>query len=334
MFRFPNISLPLAARFKDRKLSQFLRSAQSDQQGQIHIGPRQIYILPTRFGLMYATLVIAMLIGAINYANNLGYLLTFFLGAIGVITILHTWRNLLDLQLIIQPVSPVFAGQHFDINIQVVNLHKRSRGALQLAIKNSSSFTIKDIEADSEQVFNLPVKAESRGWLRIKQMVLSTQYPLGLFRAWVYINQPVEVLVYPKPADNWKVPRTAVYSLSAQGDKGIGADDFVAHRNYRLTDSPKQIDWKIFAREKGLMTKQFGGDRSERLWLSLELLPDTPLEIALNKLTRAVLDADADHFEYGLKLADQTIDISHGDKHRSSCLKALALFSLPDKNNG
>ena len=334
MFRFPEKPFFSAGISKAWNLNRFIRSAQYDQKGLINIGPRQIYILPTRFGLMFGTLVIAMLVGAINYANNLGYLLAFFLAGIGIVTILHTWRNLLDLQLAIEPVAPVFAGQHFELKFHISNFLKQPRGAVQLSIKELQNYVINEIPARQSQLFCLPLKIEARGWFKIERFVLSTQYPLGLFRAWVYINKPLEILVYPKPADNWSVPRTAVYSLSSQGDKGIGADDFVAHRNYRLSDSPKQIDWKIFAREKGLMTKQFGGDRSERLWLSFDLLPDTPLETVLCKLTRAVLDADANNLEYGLELPGKTISIAHGEKHKAACLKALSVFNQQDVTDG
>ncbi len=334
MFRFPEIPAFSTGISKAWNLKRFIRSAQHDRQGLIDIGPRQIYILPTRFGLMFGALVIAMLVGAINYANNLGYLLTFFLGGIGVVTIIHTWRNLLDLQLSIEPVAPVFASQNFEVKFHVTNFLKQPRGAVQLSVKDQQNYVINEIPAGQTCLFSIPLISEERGWLKIDRFVLSTQYPLGLFRAWVYISKPVEILVYPKPADSWSVPRTAVYSLSSQGDKGIGADDFVSHRNYRHSDSPKQIDWKIFAREKGLMTKQFGGDRSERLWLSFDLLSDTPVETVLCKLTRAILDADASNLEYGLKLPGQTIQIAHGDKHKADCLKALALFNRKDLPDG
>jgi len=316
-----------ASIIKRWNFKRFLRAAKLDKQGLITIGPRQIYILPTRFGIMFGTLVIAMLIGAINYANNLGYLLTFFLGAIGVLAMVHTWKNLLDLQVNIEPVTKaVFAGQSFQLAVNVSNPTKQFRGPIQIEERKSSSFDFQEIAPSSKQRFKLILKPESRGWFKVHQLVLSTQYPLGLLKAWVYINSPINILVYPQPADKWRVPNTAVYSLSTQGDKGIGADDFVAHRNYRFSDSPKQIDWKIFAREKGLMTKQFGGDRSERLWLTLDLLPDIPLEKALQKLTRAILDADSEKLEYGLRLPGKAIEISHGFKHKHDCLKALALF--------
>ena len=58
---------------------KFARHAQKSQDGFYYIQARKIYILPTRFGLMFATMVIVMLVGSIYYANNLGFMLTFFL---------------------------------------------------------------------------------------------------------------------------------------------------------------------------------------------------------------------------------------------------------------
>jgi len=316
------------SRFRDLRmnLQRFTRSAGQDRQGQISIGPRQIYILPTRFGSMYAVLVLALLIGSINYANNLGFLLTFFLTGIGIVTILHTWRNLLDLRISFETVKPVFAGQDVMINLLVENYHHRNRGAIIISRKNDSRYAVNEIDALSTARFSLPLPAGKRGIMHIDRLLVSTQYPLGLLTAWVYLDTSIEALIYPAPSPYWEIPPTTVYSLSAQGDRGLGADDFFAHRNYRVSDSPKHIDWKIFARERGLMTKQFGGDRSERLWLALDLLPDADLETAISKLTRALLDAEDNNIEYGLKLPGNTIAINHGSQHKADCLKALSLY--------
>jgi len=80
------------------------------------------------------------------------------------------------------------------------------------------------------------------------------------------------------------------------------------------------------------MTKQFGGDRNEQLWLSLDLLADEPLEKCLSMLTRAVIDADNETVEYGLKLPKQEISLGQGMQHRADCLRALALFGIKTAN--
>ena len=80
------------------------------------------------------------------------------------------------------------------------------------------------------------------------------------------------------------------------------------------------------------MTKQFGGDRNEQLWLSLDLLPDEPLERSLSMLTRAVIDAENESVEYGLKLPNQVLPLGQGMQHKADCLRALALFGILNHN--
>ena len=43
----------------------------------------RIYILPTQLGLAYAAMVFAMLVGGLNYGNNLGLAFAFLLAGVG-----------------------------------------------------------------------------------------------------------------------------------------------------------------------------------------------------------------------------------------------------------
>ena len=75
-----------------------LRCARGGTGQAAILGQRQIYILPTRYGVLFAGMLLAMLVGSLNYGSNLGFLYTFLLAGIGLSTILETWRNLLGLQ--------------------------------------------------------------------------------------------------------------------------------------------------------------------------------------------------------------------------------------------
>ncbi|MDD3450149.1 MAG: DUF58 domain-containing protein, partial [Gammaproteobacteria bacterium] len=70
----------------------------------------RIYILPTRQGLLFGALLVVMLLGAINYSNNLAFVLTFVLGGQAVVSILYTYRNLAGLRLRAGHHGEVFAG--------------------------------------------------------------------------------------------------------------------------------------------------------------------------------------------------------------------------------
>ncbi|MEW8428499.1 MAG: hypothetical protein G8D61_02195, partial [gamma proteobacterium symbiont of Ctena orbiculata] len=95
-------------------LQRLRRRAKPESRGRVRIVPRSIYILPTRQGMLLALLLLLMLAGSINYGSNLGHLMTFLLGGLWLVTILHTWRNLLGLSIQPGEAAPVFAGQTAD----------------------------------------------------------------------------------------------------------------------------------------------------------------------------------------------------------------------------
>ena len=92
---------------------------------------RQLYILPTRYGALYACMLLAMLSGAINYTLSLGFALTFLLAGLGLVAMLHAWRNLAGITLEIAKAEPVFAGEDARFEITASEHGGRPRYALQ-----------------------------------------------------------------------------------------------------------------------------------------------------------------------------------------------------------
>ena len=312
---------------KFRPLNRFLRLARADAEGRALIAPRRIYILPTGYGFTFALLLFLMLVGSINYANNLGFLLTFLLAGLGMVSMLHTWRNLLGLELQPGQAKPVFAGDEACFGIDLINRRRWPRPGIQIGFKGGEAAAA-DLEATDSSRLDLCTRANHRGRLALPRFTVTTRYPLGLFRAWVYVELDASCLIYPSPGSSMPPSEIPEYSRSQQGDKGVGADDFVGLRHYRPGDSPKHINWKAVAREQGVQTKLFGGDRSERRWLDWHSLEGSDEE-RLKQLCRGVLEAGDQQLEYGLRLPGKEIKPARGQPHRHECLTALALFGEP-----
>lgn len=306
-------------------LKRFRRQARQASQGKVRIAARSIYILPTRQGMLMALLLLLMLAGSINYGSNLGHLMTFLLGGIWLITIQHTWRNLLGLT--IQPVeaASVFAGQTADFTLRIMNDNATSRFGVTVKTRVQPGANV-DITADSAEKVHIPVKTQQRGLLQIPEIIIQTTYPLGLFRAWSYAQLEQRCLIYPRPAEQGEPPTSAIYSHSDTGDRGVGADDFIGLRSYRVGDSPRQIDWKAQARERGLQSKQFGGDRCEQVRLDWDLLIEHDIEYRLSLLCRFVLQAEEREQSYSLKMPDEMIPTGSGPLHQQRCLSLLACY--------
>ncbi|MES9992580.1 MAG: DUF58 domain-containing protein [Candidatus Thiodiazotropha sp.] len=323
----------MAAFALTNRLQQLRRRAKPESRGKLRVAPRSIYILPTRQGMLLALLLLLMLAGSINYGSNLGHLMTFLLGGIWLITILHTWRNLLGLTIQPGEAASVFAGQTADFTLRVVNNSKTNRYGIALSAMRQPGGTV-DIAADCGAELHIPVNTQHRGILPIPEITIHTTFPFGLFRAWSYAQLDLSCLVYPKPAAQGEPPTKAIYNHSDSGDRGVGADDFIGLRSYRLGDSPRQIDWKAHARERGLMSKQFGGDRSDQVSLDWELLKEYETEQRLSLLCRFILQAEEREQSYSLRMPGEKIATGSGPLHQQRCLSLLARYGYDDETAG
>jgi uncharacterized protein (DUF58 family) len=307
-------------------LAGLARRVPCDAHGQARVGRRHIYILPTGFGVVLGGALSLMLLGSLNYQNNLGLLFTFLMGSVALVGMHHTWFNLLGLKVSARGGSPVFAGQDAAFGVTLSQDTSRRRPDLGVRAAGERTAPV-GLEPGGSVTVGIRLGTRRRGVQQLKFVEVETRYPLGLFRAWCYARTDARVLVYPKPAARGPVPALApAYRPSAAGDLGVGADEFVGPRDYRPGDSPRRLDWKALARERGLVVKQFGGDRAAQIWLDWSHLPAVETEARLSLLCRQVLDAEEAGLTYGLRLPERTVPMGHGDAHKHRCLEALANF--------
>lgn len=305
-------------------LASFARIERATRNGRAQINGRRIYILPTRYGFIFAALLFLMLLGAVNYGNNPAHLLTFLLAGLASNAIYLTWRNLRGLRVVCQGASPVFAGESGRFLIEL-DKSERERPALQFMFEGSEAELL-DLRAGSgRHARYLQLDPLPRGEHSLGRLVISTQYPVGLFRAWCYLECDQPILVYPKRGESWS-PLGDEGEDTLSGEFGAGNDDFIGLRAYHPGDLPSQIDWKSYARDRGLNTRMFSGQTSAPLWLDWEQAPGSDTESRLSALTRAVIDADNGGQHYGLKTPEGTLQPASGPVHRHLCLRHLALY--------
>jgi uncharacterized protein (DUF58 family) len=297
------------------------------EPGTIFLRQNRVYILPTRPGLAFALALGVMLIGSINYNLSLGYILTFLLASMGLVAILHTFRNLVHLHITPGRAEPVFAGEVAWFELFAENRSGYDRCAIVLWHQGKP--TPCDVASARGATVSVPVAAVQRGWLMPGRITVDTRFPVGLLRAWSYIQPDMRCLVYPKPDDGLlPLPEPS----GGAGEKRVasgGSDDFAGLRAYQASDSPRHIHWKAAARGQGLQTKVFSGRAAAELWLDWNELPaDLDLESKLSRLTRWVLSADQDGLRYGLRLPGLELAPDAGEPHRLACLRELALYGL------
>lgn len=321
--------------FRERLRRWFIQR-QKAESGPIELNRRRIYIVPTKNGALFALVLFVMYVGAVNYNLGLGHALVFLLVGLGFVSMLHTFRNLVGLRLRAGRSSPVFAGEIAHFEVMVDNPRTEARPAIDLRRLDANDTTdailpATDLAAGSETAVSLPVPATRRGRLLLGRLVVSTRFPLGLFRAWSYPWPTAFCLVYPAPIFRPLPPPRG--SEEVNGNLTLQAesqDDFAGFRRHQPGDSPRHVAWKIYARdaaESPLLVKEFAGAGIVEYWFDWHLTPladDT--ETRLSTICGWILQAQRDNLAFGISVPGFTLAPGQGEQHVAQALEALASF--------
>jgi uncharacterized protein (DUF58 family) len=308
------------------RLAPTVRTALAPHAGDLRLDRRRVYILPTRAGLLFGLALVTMLLTAMNYQLALGYALTFLLASVGLVAMVHTWRNLAGLVLRAGRAEPVHAGEIAELTLLLQDSRGPERFALELTVPGTAQPTRIDLVPGAEHLATIALPTRRRGWQAVPRMRLSTTWPLGLWRAWAWWHPQARVLVLPR----LETPAVPLPESGGAGTErtGRGEDDFAAIRPFRQGDSPRRLAWKAMARTGGdaLLVREFEGGSGGRVQLDWDTLPGSlDNEARLSRLARWVVDAESAGLTYALRVHDASLPLDAGPAHRAACLEMLAL---------
>lgn len=292
------------------------------QTPPLRLDRRRIYLLPTRYGWLFLLLLAAMLLGATNYQNNMAFLLTFLLAGLALVSLLHCQRNLSGLTVATITAAPVFAGRPALYRIRL-DPADQTRSAVRLTLDGVHA-RLQDLSPEAENTVEIPLPTTGRGLQRPERLVVSSRYPLGLFRAWAPLRPEAECLVYPRP-----LPSALPMGPGPEGEGNDtvarpGTEDFEGLAAYQPGDQPQHIHWKGIARGQGVFTKRFAAAAGGAGLFDWFAVPETDPERKIGMLCHAVLEAERRKADYGLRLPGTVIRPAVGVRHRHRCLEALA----------
>ncbi|RDB43618.1 DUF58 domain-containing protein [Halomonas sp. DQ26W] len=274
---------------------------------------RRLFLLPTRFGLVWIALVAVLLLFGVNYQNSLAYALAFWLAGLAVVVLVRTWRNLLGVTVELQLPREAFVGR--ESRLRVVIRAARPRTAIGLVLDVHGA-TLPRLE--TEATASLPWRTGQRGWQLPPTLRLETSWPLGLVRAVAWVQPTTELLVYPAPLEVAGPERR-------QLGEGLDATDFAGLRRFERGDSATRVAWKQWSRSGILTTKVFSVPPRQQLWLDYANCRGSP-ERRLSLLCARVLAHHRAGDRYGLRLPGLELPQGEGESQRRTALDALALF--------
>jgi len=278
--------------------------------------------------LPFLALVVVLLFGAAQYANNLGFFFAFWLSALAIGGLIGLRSRLDRVQIQVRHIDSGFANTALSISLE---LHGAQGLWLSMAIPSTDKNLTPAAMAPStmeitqtSQQLTLPQRP--RGVHLAGTLRLMTRDHIGLLRVERSVPLAGKYWVYPAPQGERPLPDMARPNTSQ------GQDDFHGLRAYQAGDSPARIHWKSLAKSSPeqpmLRVKQFGSDASAEPnphRLDEALLLDLPLEARLAQLAAWILHCEHQSEPYILRLLNRpAIPAGLGDSHRLHCLRLLA----------
>ena len=209
--KIPNIFQRLSPRAKFREW-MFARLPRSDQ---LTLTQSNVYILPSRAGWAMLVTLIVLLVAAINYQLNLGYLLTFLLAGSAAASMVVGHGNLRGLQLSLQTAMSArdhggcFAHAPCPLHFKLHNSRRTRRWGIGLALHqsrqsadHSNAWSWVDVPEQGSTAVQLSFMPQQRGLHDFPPVSILTRYPLGTFRVWALWRPKTPVWVYPAPEAN------------------------------------------------------------------------------------------------------------------------------------
>ncbi|RMH40408.1 MAG: DUF58 domain-containing protein [Deltaproteobacteria bacterium] len=300
--------------------------------------PRRLEI--TREGRYFVFITVAVGLAAINTGNNLLYLVLGWLLSTIVASGAMSDMSLRGIRVHRRPPPRVFANRPFLMEIAVDNL-KRGLSSYSLEVEDVADGTRVDktcyflkVPPGRAQRTSYRHTIGRRGLVRFDGVRVASRYPFNLFRKSRYIEDPVELLVYPEVRP-LPPPAPRAHALGETASRQIGRrGDFFGLRDYRHGDDRHDIHWKSTARAGRLMVREYEQEAERRATVVVDnALPDDAGAAERDALERAISLAAslanayiASGYQVRLVTRGAALPFSGGPMHLERILRELALL--------
>lgn len=285
----------------------------------------RVFIVPNLYGAVFGFGIVACLMSASTYSNNLVYALAFFMVGLFLIAMIQANANLKSLEVDRVEFQIAEEEKTSRAHIWLKNNSKEDKILLRVRITEFGKdffFFADQVGAGSTEKFSFEYHANDPGVFEIEKIQVGSVFPLGLFYSWKVFKLPSSYYVYPRPEESGDL-----HGLTAEGDShhyqyGFGGEDFSEHKKYETGEPVQHIDWKALARGRGLLSKKFQDGDNTNYSLSV---PEVVSIKQLRQLSFLVHHYSSENISFRLeKNKRELLKMGYGSTHKNLALRCLA----------
>lgn len=312
-----------------KKYFLFWAAKRAPRSAQVILRHKTIYIFPSKQGFAFLAVILLIWLLGTNYQNNLILGMAFFLLSVMLVSTIHAFKNMLGLTFLPAPARTATLGglASFDIN-----LHSRfytSHHSITASLADTLP-VIANVSPGQTAQLHLEVLATHRGWFKLPRVNVKSYFPLGLIRAWAYVDLEHRALIFPRSIATEQPPLAAGQGADGLTQAQQAGDEFHGFQTYVPGSPMSQVAWKQYARGAGLFLKDYRAQQSENYWLDWQYITARDIETGLSQMCYWVNQFADNNCAFGVVLPNLIIPMGTGDSHRIEALTALALFGWSD----
>ncbi|MCX7822194.1 MAG: DUF58 domain-containing protein [Syntrophobacterales bacterium] len=234
--------------------------------------------------------------------------------------------------------SDIFAGEPFNVVVEVTNIKKRLPAFfIKVELLGQSSFII-FIKAKESKWVTFQTSLPKRGIYRNLSITITSRFPFNFFTRSILVELDQSILVYPAPRVCGDSEALSVDDEGKDPSKGKPStvlgwieDEIVSIRDYQDGDAKKSINWKATAKTGSLKVNERMSEEPRVFLIDLERFVERDLEEVLSCATYLTLRYIEMGWSVGLRDREIFIPPGTGSFHLRNILEILALYELRDK---
>ncbi len=303
----------MQSRFKQQVRQWIAKRFQVDRSKTLL--QKDILVFIHTHGFLYLALILITFIAGINYGNNLILGFCFLLSAILCISFYLTFKQLHALHI---EVMNTEVGQVGQVLVLKLFLKQKSNVARYLQIQWHDQEQIFYLD-QAQQSLELGFFPQQRGEYAFDTIKIYSTYPLGLVRAWTYLNLKQKVWIAPKAYD-WQKEHK-----NQPSHTNDSLDEFRELRTFQQGDSYQNVAWKQVARGQGFFIKMIEAQANhQHLEIDYQQIPVQSHEEKLSFMMGLIEQCEQFGDDYALILPHARLESGQGSSQLIQAKRLLA----------